>query len=379
MHPILLLLRIGIALTFTLVLGACSDSNSSTDTTPPSVVTPEPEPEPTAIAFEELYAQGVDRYLGEFTPMSSEASDAVVQHTFGTGDGPLCLLGGEYTMATREGTGDEVMIFLEGGGACTSQLCQATPVASPGMPEFGILNPNDTQNPAADFNVAYLPYCDGSVFSGDVDLDDDGDGSIDRYQRGLRNLSAALDVVANTFAAPSKILLTGNSAGAYGTDYALPLVRKLFPDAAIELINDSGVGIAFPGYIEFVSNEWNATAFIPASCEDCITPEGHLTGYHKYQLGEDPNLRMGFMSTKRDAVIADTFLGIGGERFEAALLPEMAELEEAYPERFRSLIADGDSHTFIQAQFGREVGGIVVSQWIADMLSGSEDWVSVSD
>ena len=38
-------------------------------------------------------------------------------------------------------------------------------------------------------------------FSGDVDYDDDNDGTIDRYQRGLRNLSAALDVVANTFSA----------------------------------------------------------------------------------------------------------------------------------------------------------------------------------
>ena len=57
----------------------------------------------------------------------------------------------------------------------------------------------------------------------------------------------------------------------------------------------------------------------------------------------------------------------------------MAEIEEAYPERFKSLIADGNSHTFIQAQFTREVGGTVVSQWIDNMLSGSADWVSVSD
>jgi len=379
MSPISAALKSFVILAMLISLGACSDSNSNPDEAPPVATVPEPQPEPAPVPFEELYAQGVDRYLGEFTPMSSETAGDLVQHTFGAGDGPLCLVGGEYTMATRAGSGDEVMIFLEGGGACTSQLCQATPAAAPGMPEFGILNPNDDQNPASGFDVAYLPYCDGSVFSGDVDYDDDNDGTIDRYQRGLRNLSAALDVVANTFSAPSKILLTGNSAGGYGTDYALPLVRKLFPDTPIELINDSGVGIAFPGYIDFVSNEWNATAFLPESCDDCVTPEGHLTGYHKYQLAEDANLRMGFMSTKQDSVIADTFLGIGGDAFEAALLPAMAELEEAYPERFKSLIADGNSHTFIQAQFTREVGGTVVSQWIDTMLTGSADWVSVSD
>lgn len=356
----------------------CSGSSSSTNNPPPTAQ-PEPEPEPEPEPFEELYEQGVAQYLGQYTPMTSEAVGDIVQHTFGAGDGPLCLTGGEYTMATREGAGDTVMIFLEGGGACTSLLCQATPAAVPGMPQFGILNPNDMENPAADFDVAYLPYCDGSVFSGDTDIDDNGDGTVDRYHRGVRNLSAALDVVANTFPSPSKILLTGNSAGGYGTDYALPLVRKLFPDTAIDLVNDSGVGIAFPGYIDFVSAEWNAGAFLPASCDDCVTPEGHLTGYHKYQLEQDPNLRMGFMSTKQDAVIAVTFLDIGGEAFEAALIPEMAAIEEAYPERFKSLIADGDSHTFIQAQFTREVGGTTVNQWIADMLSNSAEWQSVSD
>jgi hypothetical protein len=368
-------------------LSACSDSNNNnaSASTPPPVAEgdppPEPEPEPEPVAFQELYDQGVDRYLGQFTPMASEVQESgITQHTFGTGEGgPQCLRGGEYTMSTREGEGATLMIFLEGGGACNSQLCQATPAAAPGMPTFGILNPEDSDNPAANFDVAYLPYCDGSVFSGDADYDDDGDGTNERFHRGVQNLSAALDVAVTTFPAPDKILLTGNSAGGYGTDYALPLVRKLFPDVPIDIINDSGVGIAFPGYVDFLSNEWNSGAFIPESCDNCIGADGHLTDYHKYQLAEDPNLRMGFMSTKRDAVIADTFVGIGGEAFEEALLAEMADLEAAEPERFKSLIAEGDSHTFLQAQFTRPVGDTTVRQWVADMLAETEAWVSVSD
>jgi hypothetical protein len=159
----------------------------------------------------------------------------------------------------------------------------------------------------------------------------------------------------------------------------LPLVRKLYPDTPIDLVNDSGVGVSKPGYVDFLSEEWNATRFIPEDCDSCVSEEGHTTGYHIFQLNEDPNLRMGFMSTKQDFVIADVFVGIGGEAFEAALIPEMAALEEAHPERFRSLIADGNSHTFIQAQFNREVGGVFVYQWVADMLDGSADWQSVSD
>ena len=51
----------------------------------------------------------------------------------------------------------------------------------------------------------------------------------------------------------------------------------------------------------------------------------------------------------------------------------------AHPERFKSFIADGKSHTFLQAQFSREVEGIPAYQWVGDMLSGSADWRSLSD
>ncbi|MDG2443476.1 MAG: pectin acetylesterase-family hydrolase [Luminiphilus sp.] len=364
-------------LILTSVLSACSDSGGPGSA--PPYEPPAPPPIVEAIPFETLYEQGVDQYLGDFTPMLSEADGDIVQHTFGTGEGPRCLLGDDYTMATREGSSSELMIFLEGGGACNSLLCQATTVALPGMPRFGILNPEASSNPARNFNVAYLPYCDGSVFSGDTAIDTDDDGVVDRYHHGLKNLSASIDVIASTFPAPSRILLTGNSAGGFGTDYMLPLVRKLFPDTPIDLINDSGVGISRPGYVDFVSNEWNATRFIPEDCSDCVSEAGHTTGYHIYQLNEDPNLRMGFMSTKQDSVIADVFVGIGGEAFEVALLAEMETLAAAHPERFKSFIADGTSHTFLQAQFSREVEGVPAYQWVADMLSGSADWRSLSD
>ncbi|MHA7817978.1 MAG: pectin acetylesterase-family hydrolase [Pseudohaliea sp.] len=358
-----------------LSLAACSDSDNTLTIDPP----PAPEPEPEPVPFAELYDQGVDRYLGLYTPMTSETEGDVVNHAFGAGDGPLCLTGGEYTMATRDQGSAELMIFLEGGGACWSELCAATETAAPGIPPFGILNPETPGNPVASWNTAYLPYCDGSIFSGDIDVDLDDDGMTDRYHRGLKNLSAALDVIANSFPSPERILLTGNSAGGFGTDYALPLVRKLYPDVPIELVNDSGVGISRPGLTEQFVEEWNSGAFIPESCGDCIDEDGHLTNYHKYQLAEDGNLRMGFLSTRQDTVIADVFVGIGGEAFEAELVPEMAELEAAYPERFRSFIADGNSHTFIQAQFDLEVQGTSVKEWIGLMLDGSSDWLSLID
>jgi len=361
-----------IAMTLALTT-ACSDSNDSFSPAPPDV------PEPAAVPFQELYDQGVDRYLGVYTPMSSEADGDIVNHAFGGGDGPLCLTGGNYNMATLDGDAEELVIFLQGGGACWSDLCAANPVAESGILPFGILDRTLPGNPVATWDTAYLPYCDGSIFSGDVDVDSDGDGQVDRYQRGLKNLSASLDVIRNTFPAPTRILLTGNSAGGFGTDYALPLLRKLYPDTRIDLINDSGVGISKPGLTEQLSSEWNSGAFIPASCETCIGEDGHLTDYHKWQLEQDETLRAGYISTKQDFVIADVFVQIGGPAFEAQLIPELQELEAAHPDRVRSLIANGNEHTFLQSRYEQAVGSTTVMQWVADMLNDSDNWQSDSD
>lgn len=329
--------------------------------------------------FQELYAQGVDRYLGAFTPTeTTRLGQDTIAYTFAGDDGPLCYTGGEFAMSTRDGRSDDLMIFVQGGGGCGPDACGAVETANPTIPPFGILDAFDPGNPAATFDVGYLPYCDGTFFTGDADRDSDGDGADDRFFRGIQNLSASLDVIAGRYPAPSRILLAGNSAGGFGVHYALPLVRKLYPGVPIELVNDSGVGIASPGTLETFNDYWNSAAFYPASCPTCIGEDGHLTDYHKYQLGEDDDVRMAFISSKQDEVLTEGLM-IDGATFEAGLLPAMAELREAFPGRFRSLIADGDEHTFIIRQFDYPIAGITVRQWLAAMLGGGDDWVSLSD
>lgn len=330
-----------------------------------------------AVPFQELYDQGVDRYLGVFTPMTSERLEGgVTEHSFGGGNGPLCYTGNEFSMSTRDGVSDELLIFLQGGGVCGPTSCEAVPV---GLPLFnvGILEAGNPANPATDFDLGYVPYCDGTTFIGDRDLDSDGDGSNDRFFRGIHNLSASLDVIANTYPAPTRILLAGNSAGGFGVHYALPLVRKLYPNVPIEIVNDSGMGIYQPSTQERLNDYWNSAAFFPASCSTCIGDDGNLTDYHKYQLDEDENVRMGFISSTADEVITGS--SIDPEVFGAELIENVAELEEAHPGRFHSLISFTDEHTYIIKQFDFGIGDTSVRQWVTDMLDRSDNWISKSD
>jgi hypothetical protein len=72
-----------------LLLSACAnDNNGNFDP-------------PREMPFAELYEQGIIRYLGLYSPSASEVDGNVTRHAFGVGDGPLCLDGSGYNMATR--------------------------------------------------------------------------------------------------------------------------------------------------------------------------------------------------------------------------------------------------------------------------------------
>ncbi len=349
-----------------LVLTACSNGNSHND-----------KPK----NFEEIIAQGIARYLGLYTPMMTETTNGITRYTFGAGDGPLCQNGSEYHMETFDQGSENLVIFMEGGGACWSTLCSSAESAQ-SLQQVGILDPNRADNPVRDWNQVYVPYCDGGLHASDADNDYDNDGIAERPQRGLHNLSAALDVAVTNFPNPRRILLTGQSGGGYGTTFALPLVRHLYPGVPIELVNDSGVGIGKPGnpdFIRMLQEDWNQSAFIPESCPDCIGPDGHLTNYLIWQMDQDRNLRRSMLSSKGDVVIATAFLQIGAAAHETALLEELAQMEEAHPDRFRYWVTDGTDHTYIQRNPDQTAGGVRAIDFISAQIDGTDDWNSTVD
>ncbi len=319
-----------------------------------------PEPgTPEAVAYD----NGLTRYLGHTPVISSYPGNAATTvHEFATEDGPQCLRGREFRAITRKGARSDLMIFLQGGGACWSDFCFAITTAPPDMPETDLLV-LDEDNPFSTYDLLYVPYCDGSLFAGDTAIDENGDGAPDRIHRGLANLSAALTAGYPEFPDPSKIVLVGSSGGGFGTILAIFLVRYVYPDVPIVVINDAGVGSAHPEDPSFVSDlidEFGARDFVPDDCPDCIA-DGNVTRLVRYALARDPEVRISALTAEYDFVIAQMFLKVGAVAFRSNVLAATDEIRAAFPDRYRRFLWSGDAHTATLGQLSAFVGVDVAS------------------
>jgi hypothetical protein len=347
------------------LLAACGDEESAA----PLFKLYEPaEGTPERVAYD----ADLIRYLGTAPPAITRVrSDGDITYTFDIEDGPMCMRGLPYRMSVREQESDELLIFLQGGGACWSDFCLAVTVAPEGIPTAGALDPAKPENPFADFDIAYLPYCDGSLFAGDRDVPEDDPvklerGLTTRYYRGLANLSAGLTMSHVHFPNPSRVVLAGSSAGGFGTILATAIVRYIYPGVPIDVVNDAGIGIAKAGEPEFVEKlmmEFGAESHVPADCDGCIG-DGHITGFIDYFLAKDQNLRVAIISSWFDYVFSEVFLAIGPLAFKDSVEVETGALHEAFPERYRRFIYDGSGHTALLG----DVSGIVGS----DIINGVE-------
>lgn len=367
-------------------------------------------PEETNALILHARAVGLAEYL-ESAPAPTLESDVDGEKTWvwGLDDGPLCMRGSEFRFATRARSSNDLLVFLQGGGACWDGFCLAVNAAPAGVPDVNALNLGLDANPLKDWNVAYLPYCDGSLFVGDIDHDDDEDGEPDRFHRGLQNLSAALTHTRQEFPAPERVLLTGSSAGGFGTILATLLVRVTWPETEILVFNDSGVGVTRgddPAFLAHILEQFNATRFLPEDCPDC-TASGHITPLIGWALERDPGIRIALFSSWYDTIIGDVFLQWDSALFAAAIEAQTGAIVEAWPEQARRFIVDGTTHTsllgdasgvigedlgaielppgFAQRLSGVQIGSltdtaigeVTMSEWLAGFVANDERWVNL--
>jgi len=346
-------------------------------------------------AYIELALSGVNKYLGEFEPVASTPiADGWVRHDFDTegGDGPICIAGTPYSVFSRAGDPDKLLIFEQGGGACWQDFYNCNVLAdaqSPPAPRVGIWDFDDPDNPFADYSIVYMPYCDGSVFAGDNDVYDPAFGqaigvpaAVVRFHRGLRNQSAGMDVAKSLFPHARQVTVSGSSAGGVGAAGFAPFLARFEFGNSIDLtvFNDAGpvtVNLAATADIEARAADWQFGQFYPASCTDC-SDMGQATAAIAWRLDRDRSIREAFYETDGD-LTNRFFLGLLGNQpaFRDLVVTEHGLLHDAHPDRYKRFIVAGDtSHTALQTPLftTQTVDGVVLQDWTADFIDDAPGW-----
>jgi len=372
--------------TFQIVLAgvlcaACSSSDNQAAAAPEGGSNVGPGFSDAAIA--DLKAKNVDKYVGKAS-LSDHApnADGDVVYNFNPSEGPICYLGDQYHVVVRDAHSDNLIIFLQGGGACWSTLCQATSTAGTTIPGAGILGRDASKNPVGDWNIVYAPYCDGSVFAGDNDTT--GPNGEQWHFHGLADLTAALDVAKSVFPNPKRILLAGTSAGGYGTLTGTGVARLLYPHTRLDVFNDAGLGLSNPqnpDMLATIKRDWKFDQFVPDSCTEC--QNGPLTAIIAWGLERDPTLRVSGFSSYGDSVVGGIFLGLQPAEFKPLLMSETDKVHSKFPDRFERFFITGTQHTVLMSLPGNAstvlydtpVDGVSVEDWTAKMLAGDPQWI----
>ncbi len=349
-------------------------------------------------AFQELSDAGVDKYIGEFTPvLSTDVGDGWTKHTFDPdgGNGPICIAGTPFSVFTRAGNPSKLLIFEQGGGACWQDFYNCNVLAEaqePPVAREGIFDFDSPDNPFADHSILYMPYCDGSVFSGDNVVFDPAFGvaigmpaAVFRFHRGLRNQSAAMDVAKATFPHANRITLAGSGAGGVGVAGFAPfLVRFLYGNLVhLTVFNDAGpwaINLDAADDIEARADDWDFGKFFPASCTAC-DDMGQTTAIIEWRLDNDSTIREAFYETDAD-LTNRFFLDLLSDQptFRDIVVTEHGLLNDAHPDRYKRFIVAGDtSHTALRTSrfYSQDANGVLLNEWAADFLVPTPFWVDI--
>lgn len=343
-----------------------------------------------ADAMLELSDAGVTKYMGEFTPALSEPlDDGWVRHTYDIdgGDGPICIAGTPVTMFTKAQNPAKLLVMLQGGGACwqgfyfCNILADIDPPPLAG-PHSGIWVDNfDTgadviPNPIGDWSIVYMPYCDGSVFVGDhVVLDPSFPFGPVRFHRGLRNLSAGIDLAKTHFPNAGRIMVAGSSAGGVGAAGMAPfLTRFAFGNnPKLSVFNDAGpivLNLEDVGAVQARADDWQFGQFYPASCTDC-SDMGQGTALIQWRLDNDNTIREAFYSTDGDATNRFFASVPTQEMYRDLILTEHGTLNASHPDRYKLFVRSGDDeHTALQRPtfYLGDADGVPLYEWTDDFV-----------
>jgi cysteine-rich repeat protein len=312
-------------------------------------------------------------------------------------EGSICRDGSPTgIMVNPSSTSDDVVVYLEGGGACFNfASCIAGNPDSFDPTDFaredGLFDRDAADNPLRDFNFVYVPYCTGDVHVGDNAMKVSGMAGVQEF-RGYPNVSRALERVVPTFPNAAQVLLTGVSGGGFGAAGNYEQVQRAFHGVPVILLDDSGPPMGTEQIPTCLQDEWRETwgfdATLLAECgESCPNPDDYVLDLTAHMLSRYPDAVGALISYTTDSVIR-TFYGFGRSDCSAIIgsvpeesytngLMDLRDFVDARSATFGSFYIEGSSHTCLGGDcfYETTIEGVPLTQFVSDLLDGNTSHV----
>ena len=319
--------------------------------------------------------------------------------------------GSEYYIYVKIADPKKLIIFFSGGGVAWDEYTAARPVSggkvAADLPNYywnnlrpftqimnidmGIMNMKDTENPFKDFSIIDITYATGDFHIGNNEFPyqgEDGEQHVLHFH-GYMNFMESMCISRNMFPNPKKLLIAGNSAGAFAVPALTDEILTMwYPDVKdVTLLSDSAL-LLYKKWNYTAREVWHAPAPICKAIDsDNITLCWYRNLYKKY--GE--KLKYLYSSSTRDYLLSAYYSDVAykkyktdsdvQEAFYKQLIEMVGELKELTP-NFHMFINNweiplitkgGTVHTAVREPYFTRFtqDDVTMARWLYDAINGN--------
>ena len=321
-------------------------------------------------------------------------------------EGALCADGSSWHGLFKKGKENKVVIMLFGGGLAIDDYTAARGSStgegsfyfdSYGRMDFlcktavklGIASPKEG-NPFRDWTFIVLPYATGDFHTGTADVVYTGkDGaSHTLHHHGYTNYDAMMKRVLPHVGTPEALVITGSSAGGWGTALLSADAVSRFPVTEnVTVFVDASLGI-YDKWKDVAENRWK----MPSAISERLVSDEMVTDCLVALHRERPDAKILFDTAVRDEALVrnQTYLLKGpgkdnlradADTFQQILKKKMCYLKEQVPSAgifiYDDIVVDQENmlmqHTVNEAPhfLTDRAGNGSIASWLMDAVNGN--------
>ncbi len=293
--------------------------------------------------------------------------------------------------------GANVLVFLDGGGACWDYLTcwqlRTTTTGPFGAAQFeakiqgsragSIFDRSLPGNPYKDFTFVFVPYCTGDVHSGattQVYIP----STQEWHHNGRVNVANAFQHLGTELEPPAKIVVSGASAGGFGSLLAFTRAKTTWPSAKAYLVDDSGPPLAnIPtATVSAWVAAWDLGTAITDVCgPPCAGSPPSFAPIIPELAKANPGDRFALLSSTQDLTIRGFFVDpnnffqpMSATDFENGLKALAASMEAVPTANAHAFVVPGTSHTMVGNPAAFSSQGTALFDWLSKEVTDDASW-----